>query len=143
MLSDVCSDVFCGVGGCCRVGVGVDILVVFVVVVLVGVEGVDVLVSVFVRVGVVWVDVVLVVSDFLGVVCVDVDTVVTVDGGGVVDREQVCERSGVLTESLFGLHLHTDEGRSVELLSILSEVELSESVKVQPREPLVSALSIE
>jgi len=51
--------------------------------------------------------------------------------------------SGVLADSLFCLHLHADECVSVVLLSILREVELSESVKVQPLEPSASELSIE
>jgi hypothetical protein len=78
-------------------------------------------------------------------VCVDVDLVIelSVDGSAVVLARGVLgsdvdlsekEMSGVLNESLFGLHLQVG-CVSVALLSMLSEVALSESVSVQPLEP--------
>jgi len=87
-------------------------------------------------------------------VCVDVDLVKLSDsanGVGALEREVfvcVClsekEMSGVLTESLFGLHLQVVEFESAELLSILREEALSESVRVQPLELHISeVLSIE
>lgn len=78
----------------------------------------------------------------------DVDLVVVsvVEGVGILEGRCLAKKeiSGVLTESLFGLHLHALGCVSVELLSILHEVALSESVNVQPLELHVSeALSIE
>lgn len=92
--------------------------------------------------------VVCIVCVVVAVVCVDVDlvgisVVVGVVGGEILEGLSKKEISGVLTESLVGLHLHALECVSVELLSILCEVALSESVKVQPLELHVSELSIE
>lgn len=83
------------------------------------------------------------------VVCVvdliGISVVVGVVGGEILEEDCLSKKeiSGVLTESLVGLHLHALECVSVELLSILCEVALSESVKVQPLELHVSELSIE
>ena len=81
-------------------------------------------------------------------VCVDVDLVIVLSVCiGVLEHEVfvyscLSERgiSGVLVESLFCLHLHV-VGVSVESLSILNEVVLLESVRVQPL--VFEVLSIE